>query len=187
MSEKMLLKEESDSAKQFLARQASERVSHVAIYTSPLCVRRPAAYPAPSNNQHRLARHLWPRISLANMGGKWSLLVLHARISRACRSHNEGCDVTCKAAIVPLAKSEIKRWTKISLRHAPSWKSKIYVQDGGMAVSYMTPRLVLAVAMSLIGSSIPGGYCLGVINTPQELPKRSSRLANDASRLGDVT
>ncbi|KAG0714330.1 hypothetical protein GWK47_014343 [Chionoecetes opilio] len=29
---------------------------------------------------------------LANMGSKWSLLVLHARISRVCRSHNVGCD-----------------------------------------------------------------------------------------------
>ncbi|XP_050736522.1 solute carrier family 2, facilitated glucose transporter member 1-like [Eriocheir sinensis] len=38
--------------------------------------------------------------------------------------------------------------------------------------SQVTPRLLLAVAVSILGSSLPGGYCLGVINTPQETIRR---------------
>ncbi|XP_045123524.1 solute carrier family 2, facilitated glucose transporter member 5-like isoform X2 [Portunus trituberculatus] len=39
----------------------------------------------------------------------------------------------------------------------------------GTSPGYVTPLLVLAVAASLLGSSVPAGYCLGVINTPQEI------------------
>ncbi|XP_063869011.1 solute carrier family 2, facilitated glucose transporter member 3-like isoform X1 [Scylla paramamosain] len=47
----------------------------------------------------------------------------------------------------------------------------------GTSAGCVTPVLVIAVAASLLGSSIPAGYCLGVINTPQEIIRQWVRRA----------
>lgn len=50
-------------------------------------------------------------------------------------------------------------------------------ERAGTSAASVTPLLVLAVAASLLGSSIPAGYCLGVINTPQEIIRQWVRQA----------
>ncbi|KAG0711602.1 hypothetical protein GWK47_020280 [Chionoecetes opilio] len=58
---------------------------------------------------------------LANIGSKWSLLVLHARISRVCRSHNKGCDMALSEVNIthlPLPLSTAKRLISRKCRSA---------------------------------------------------------------------